>query len=129
MPRSRIIDLLKLAWRKWKAFAHVLGNFQARLLLTVFYVLIVGPVSSVFDFLTFAVLLTIFSAQEAQAYGLATRIADDPRQAAMEMARELAAALKIGDDTAEARIDTAIEVDYYKHGGILPYVLRDLLAA
>ncbi len=27
------------------------------------------------------------------------------------------------------RIDTAIEVDYYKHGGILPYVLRDLLAA
>ena len=28
-----------------------------------------------------------------------------------------------------SRIDTAIEVDYYKHGGILPYVLRDLLAA
>ncbi|HSF58212.1 MAG TPA: aconitate hydratase AcnA, partial [Candidatus Binatia bacterium] len=27
------------------------------------------------------------------------------------------------------RIDTPIEVDYYKHGGILPYVLRDLLAA
>jgi aconitate hydratase len=26
------------------------------------------------------------------------------------------------------RIDTAIEVDYYKHGGIMPYVLRDLLA-
>lgn len=25
------------------------------------------------------------------------------------------------------RIDTPIEVDYYKHGGILPYVLRDLL--
>jgi aconitate hydratase len=27
------------------------------------------------------------------------------------------------------RIDTPIEVDYYLHGGILPYVLRDLLAA
>jgi len=27
------------------------------------------------------------------------------------------------------RIDTAIEVDYYQHGGILPYVLRELLAA
>jgi aconitate hydratase len=27
------------------------------------------------------------------------------------------------------RIDTPIEVDYYKHGGILPFVLRDLLAA
>lgn len=26
------------------------------------------------------------------------------------------------------RIDTAIEVDYYRHGGILPYVLRQLLA-
>jgi aconitate hydratase len=26
------------------------------------------------------------------------------------------------------RIDTPIEVDYYQHGGILPYVLRELLA-
>ena len=26
------------------------------------------------------------------------------------------------------RIDTPIEVDYYEHGGILPYVLRQLLA-
>jgi len=26
------------------------------------------------------------------------------------------------------RIDTPIEIDYYKHGGILPYVLRQLLA-
>jgi aconitate hydratase len=24
------------------------------------------------------------------------------------------------------RIDTPIEVDYYRHGGILPYVLREL---
>jgi aconitate hydratase len=27
-----------------------------------------------------------------------------------------------------SRIDTPIEVEYYKHGGILPYVLRQLLA-
>jgi aconitate hydratase len=27
------------------------------------------------------------------------------------------------------RIDTGIEVDYYRHGGIMPYVLRELLAA
>jgi aconitate hydratase len=27
------------------------------------------------------------------------------------------------------RIDTPIEVDYYLHGGILPYVLRELIAA
>ena len=26
------------------------------------------------------------------------------------------------------RVDTAIEVDYYVHGGIMPYVLRDLLS-
>ncbi|MGH6961269.1 MAG: aconitate hydratase, partial [Dongiaceae bacterium] len=26
------------------------------------------------------------------------------------------------------RIDTPIEVDYYQHGGILPYVLRQLMA-
>ena len=27
------------------------------------------------------------------------------------------------------RIDTPIEVDYYRHGGIMPYVLRELLSA
>jgi len=27
-----------------------------------------------------------------------------------------------------SRIDTGIEVDYYRHGGILPFVLRELLA-
>ena len=27
------------------------------------------------------------------------------------------------------RIDTPIEVDYYRHGGILPFVLRELIAA
>lgn len=32
----------------------------------------------------------IFSAQEAQAYGLATRVCDDPRAAALEVAREIA---------------------------------------
>jgi aconitate hydratase len=26
------------------------------------------------------------------------------------------------------RIDTPIEIDYYRHGGILPYVLRELVA-
>ena len=26
------------------------------------------------------------------------------------------------------RIDTPIEVDYYRHGGILPFVLRQLIA-
>ena len=31
--------------------------------------------------------------------------------------------------TIKLRIDTPIEVEYYKHGGILPFVLRQLLAA
>jgi aconitate hydratase len=26
------------------------------------------------------------------------------------------------------RIDTPIEVEYYRHGGILPYVLRELIS-
>jgi aconitate hydratase len=26
------------------------------------------------------------------------------------------------------RIDTPIEIDYYRHGGILPYVLRQILS-
>jgi aconitate hydratase len=30
--------------------------------------------------------------------------------------------------TLRSRIDTAIEVEYVRHGGILPYVLRQLLA-
>jgi aconitate hydratase len=28
----------------------------------------------------------------------------------------------------KSRIDTAIEVDYYRHGGILPFVLRELIS-
>jgi aconitate hydratase len=28
---------------------------------------------------------------------------------------------------AVVRLDTAIEVEYYRHGGILPYVLRQLV--
>ncbi|HLL17459.1 MAG TPA: aconitate hydratase, partial [Rubrivivax sp.] len=33
------------------------------------------------------------------------------------------------EELVTLRIDTPIEVDYYKHGGILPFVLRQLLAA
>src|SRR5262249_1830642 len=31
--------------------------------------------------------------------------------------------------TAKTRIDTVVELEYYKHGGILQYVLRQLLAS
>ena len=30
---------------------------------------------------------------------------------------------------AIVRIDTAIEYEYYRHGGLLPYVLRQMMAA
>ncbi|MCA1658473.1 MAG: aconitate hydratase, partial [Verrucomicrobiaceae bacterium] len=29
--------------------------------------------------------------------------------------------------SVKLRIDTAIEIDYYRHGGILPFVLRELM--
>lgn len=32
----------------------------------------------------------------------------------------------VSDTTVTARIDTPIEIEYYRHGGILPYVLRQL---
>ncbi len=35
---------------------------------------------------------------------------------------------QIDRETLVLRIDTPIEVDYYQHGGILPYVLRQLIA-
>ena len=35
----------------------------------------------------------------------------------------------IQEVTLILRVDTPIEVDYYRNGGILPYVLRQLLAA
>jgi aconitate hydratase len=36
---------------------------------------------------------------------------------------------KVEDVIVTLRVDTPIEVDYYQNGGILPYVLRQLLAA
>jgi aconitate hydratase len=35
---------------------------------------------------------------------------------------------KTKDVIALCRIDTPIEVEYYRHGGILPYVLREILS-
>ena len=35
---------------------------------------------------------------------------------------------KSKDVIALCRIDTPIEVEYYRHGGILPYVLREILS-
>jgi len=34
---------------------------------------------------------------------------------------------EISDVAVRCRIDTPIEIDYYQHGGILPYVLRQIV--
>jgi aconitate hydratase len=34
----------------------------------------------------------------------------------------------VEDVVVRCRIDTPIEIDYYQHGGILPYVLRQIVA-
>jgi aconitate hydratase len=34
----------------------------------------------------------------------------------------------VQDIQVKVRIDTPIEVDYYRHGGILPFILRQLVA-
>ena len=35
---------------------------------------------------------------------------------------------QVEDVAVACRIDTPMEIDYYRHGGILPYVLRQLAA-
>ena len=52
----------------------------------------------------------------------------------LEPQQDIAMTIHRADGTTQrvtllSRIDTPIEVDYYKHGGILPFVLRELLAA
>lgn len=35
--------MLRRAWQWWKRIAHAIGNFQARVLLTIFYAVLVFP--------------------------------------------------------------------------------------
>ena len=42
------MQVLKKIWGAWKAFAHVLGKVQTLILLTLFYVFILGPVALIF---------------------------------------------------------------------------------
>lgn len=40
-------DHARKVWERWKAIAHVIGDFQSKLLLNVFYFVILGPVAVV----------------------------------------------------------------------------------
>jgi hypothetical protein len=43
--------MLRTLWARWKRFAQKVGDFQARLILTVIYFLILGPFGLVVGFL------------------------------------------------------------------------------
>ena len=38
-----VLSLAKRAWRRWTVIAHIIGTFQARVLLSLFYFVIVPP--------------------------------------------------------------------------------------
>ncbi len=35
--------LLRRVWNRWKAIAQVIGDFQARIILTLFYFIVIAP--------------------------------------------------------------------------------------
>jgi len=41
--RRRAITLLRRAWARFKVISRIIGNFQSRVLLTIFYFLILAP--------------------------------------------------------------------------------------
>jgi len=54
-------------------------------------------------------------------------------EVALKPQQDLTLVIKRADGTQESipvrcRIDTPIEIDYYQHGGILPYVLRQIVS-
>ena len=64
----------------------------------------------------------------------ATRRSTSLGRATIKPQQELTLVIRASDGTTRdvpvlCRIDTPIEVDYYQHGGILPFVLRELIAA
>jgi hypothetical protein len=44
------ISWWKKAWVGWKSFAHKLGNFQARVILTILYFVMIAPFSLIVRF-------------------------------------------------------------------------------
>jgi hypothetical protein len=42
-----VVGLARKLWARWKRIARIIGDFQARALMTFFYFLILGPVAMV----------------------------------------------------------------------------------
>jgi len=78
--------------------------------------------------------LQFLGADSAQSLGIkGDETIDILGLAGIQPQQELKVQIASGDGrkveiTVKCRIDTAIEVDYYRHGGILPFVLRELMS-
>jgi hypothetical protein len=73
-------SLLKRAWEAWKSFGRKLGDFQARLILSLFYFIIVAP---------FSLLIRVsdpLSLKPGTARGWVVR--SDPKETALERASQ-----------------------------------------
>ena len=44
------MNLIKKFWEKWQIFGHKVGNFQARLILSLFYFIVICPFAAVVKF-------------------------------------------------------------------------------
>ena len=44
------MNLIKKIWQNWKIVGHKIGNFQARLILTLFYFVLVAPFAAIVRF-------------------------------------------------------------------------------
>lgn len=42
------MNLLKTVWRRWLPIARIIGNFQAQVILTLFYLVVLFPVGLVY---------------------------------------------------------------------------------
>ena len=62
------MDLIKKFWEKWKAFDHKVGNFQARLILTLFYFIVICPFAKVVKFLSKPLRLKVLHSSNWLAY-------------------------------------------------------------
>ena len=44
------MDLLKKLWKRWLVVGHVIGNFQAQVILSLFYFIVIFPLGIFFRF-------------------------------------------------------------------------------
>jgi len=56
------MNLIKTFWEKWKIFGHKVGNFQARLILSLFYFIVICPFAVVIKYGSKPLRLKVFNA-------------------------------------------------------------------